>query len=334
MKIGFLRYEKDPPVMARYLFALASRYGAEFFCFRPESVDVKNKKITGTFLEKGGYVERETEYPDVIDDVYSFNRKHKDLYEHLEKFCVFTFTNLGGKIKVDAILRENREAERYLIETFQYKDVDIGDVLQKYKKVIIKPVRGKPGRSVYRLHKEGGAYALQLRDEICRLSPAQFNEYYAKCFCDSYLVQRYVSSRTNAGNPFDLRIHVRRGEDGEWVLVKIYPRIGNVNQIVSNLAQGGSAGDIKEFLFEEFGSDWKKYYDELVTLSVTIPQLMQNKYDKMIDALGIDVGIDRENENELKIFEVNTFPGAKNFPFEVAEVMMQYYLFLGENIKK
>jgi len=328
MKIGFLRYDKKPPKRARCLFALASLYNVDFFYFRPECVDMQNKKIKGTFFENGGYVERETDYPDIIDDIYSFQYNYRRLYSHLSEYCIFTYVRLGEKSKVYDILSENENCRRYLIDTFSYDDVDIDEILNKYSKVIIKPTGGNKGNNIYRLHKEDDLYVLQLKNEITKLSPTEFNKKYTYIFSYEYLIQQYIYSKTNAGNPFDIRVDVRRGKNGKWKLLKLRPRIGNINVIVSNISQGGSTAAIKDFLPNEFGNDWETVYDGLTTIANIIPPIIQNKYKQIIDALGIDVGIDRDNNNELKIFEINTFPGSTSFDFEVAELSIHFYDFL------
>jgi len=258
--------------------------------------------------------------------------KYKELYNHLSNYCFFTFTRIKGKSKLFDILGGNEEGKRYLIETFKYEDVLIDDVLEKYRKVIVKPIKGRQGREIYKINKEGDFYVVQLKNEIRRLSEADFSKQYSDIFPDSYIIQRYVHSQTNAGNPFDIRIYAGRSKNGEWKLVKLLPRIGNINVVTSNISQGGSICKIKDFLQYEFEDDWKRIYNNLVSIFNTVPDLVQNKYEKIIDALGIDTGIDRGNNSELKIFEVNTFPGSSTFEFEAAEAKIQYYVYLSETL--
>jgi capsid portal protein len=40
------------------------------------------------------------------------------------------------------------------------------------------------------------------------------------------LMQKYIPSRTNTGEPFDIRLHLQKDGSGKWVNTLIYPKIG------------------------------------------------------------------------------------------------------------
>jgi len=330
LRIGFLGYQTRPTARARCLFALASLYDVEFFYFSPECVDMENRRINATFSRKGEYYRREVDYPDIIDDVAGLDTTHKELYNHLRANSLLTYTPLGGKSEVYDILQASEESLKYCVETFSYEQVDIDDILDRYKKVIIKPIFSNKGVNIYRLRKENRYYMLELLDKEYKLSPEQYKEQYARIFTGSYIVQRYIHSRTNAGCQFDIRVDVRRGRDAKWQVVKVYPQIGVAGVVNSNIVRGGTTTEIEYFLPYEFGENWENVYRGLLRLGREIPPVIQRNYDRLIDAVGIDVGIDRWNNNELKIFEVNTNPWALPFQFEAAESSLHYYQYLAK----
>ena len=331
--IGFCRQSADlnSEPNARCMFALASQYNICFFYFTPKAIDVKRKTIQGIFWENGEYVEKETAYPDIVDDHFNgeFKSKYLEVYNELSQSCYLIYKYLGSKAKIHKYLAKSGLAN-YLIETYNYENANIDELIDNYKQIIIKPNNGSKGNNIYRLGKENDLYILQIDDMQHQLTIEDFKSEYSARFTSDYIVQPYIKSVTNAGNPFDIRIDVRRGKDGKWTMLKMYPRIGNKKLITSNLAQGGYIADIKDFLRSEFGDNDKKVYNELVEISKNLPSIIQKNYSREIDSLGIDVGVNRIN-NELKFFEINSFPGNKYFYFEAAEVKIQYYEYLIKN---
>ena len=329
MRIGFLRYDKRPGRIARGLFAFTSLLKVDYFYFTPDRVDVENKIIRGLFFKNGKLVERETPYPDIVDDIYYFRYQSPALFRELSAYCAFVFTPLMGKAKVYELLRSNENTAAYLIETLKYSDCDIDDILLKHKSVILKPDMGNHGDNLYKLHKEKDNYILQKETELLKIAPEDYRAQYVPLFTKNYVLQPYIRSRTNFDIPFHIRIHIRRGRRGEWGTRKIYPRIGKMGALASNLERGGgSTAEIGDFLPYELGAGWKKTYDKLVEISEIIPEVIQSGYNTLVDALGIDIGINREVDNEPKIFEVNAFPEVKGFELEACEAMARYYRFL------
>lgn len=47
----------------------------------------------------------------------------------------------------------------------------------------------------------------------------------------SYIIQKYIHTRTKADEPYHFRAHVQKNGEGKWQLTHIYPRIGSKKQI-------------------------------------------------------------------------------------------------------
>lgn len=151
-------------------------------------------------------------------------------------------------------------------------------------------------------------------------------------FKRKYLIQPYIRSLTKGNLPYDIRIHVRRGENAEWKVVKIYPRIGLADGIVSNISQGGYITKLDNFLKVNFGDEYLKIKSRLFKFASEFPDYFQKGYDNyLIDALGIDIGIDENNK--FWIFEVNSYPGSTFFELESQLVAMSYARYLAEKHK-
>jgi UDP-N-acetylmuramoyl-tripeptide--D-alanyl-D-alanine ligase len=162
------------------------------------------------------------------------------------------------------------------------------------------------------------------------MTPGKFKNEYARDFKEQdYIVQPYVNSTTKEGNPFDIRIHVARGRGGKWDLVLCYALVGNKDGIVSNYTKGsGRYPNLPGFLELQFGEDWKNINKEIWRIIKTFPPELQKKRPKPIERITIDAAINRDNNNEIKFFEVDTEPNLTFWHFETAEASMHFYMYL------
>ena len=335
MKVGYLRYGKNSGPRMRCLSMFANMHDVDFFYFNPERIDRERKIIKGLFFDKktGNFVEKETTYPDIIDDQPTFRIKYPELFKDLLPKSFFLFTSLNGKNFIYKTLAQNGYS-KYLIETYNYKDIELDDVLRKHGKLVIKPNRSGGGQNIYKLSSDNDFYYLHFEHNVEKMTPSEFKEKYDSKFRNIYIVQNYIDSTTKQGNPFDVRVNARRGKNGAWSLRKMFVRIGSSSGVVSNIATGGSIGYyVNKFLLAEFGNDWRNIYDELLTIGKVMPDVMQRGYKDKLDDLGFDVAINRSN-NELKFFEVNTFTDPITYNLEALEARFEYYMYLYKNIKE
>jgi len=338
MKVGYVMQDTENygrECMARCLFALAEQYDIEFFSFKLDKIDTESRTITGLFWDNGGFIEKETAYPDIVDDIITFRVLHKKMYQDILQDSLFVYTPLGGKEKQKEILL-NSSFSDYVPETRNYSEIDIDHYLNEYDPVIIKPISGSHGSEITKLSRVDSDYLIQYKHITEQLSTGEYNNQYHDKFSrpGRYIVQQYVDSTTKQGNPFDIRIDVRRDKNGQWQLNRLLPRIGNIKGVVSNISKGGFVSlEIDSFLEVEYDSGWNAIYDELVYISEKLPDTIQKEYENMIGAFGIDIGIDR-NTNKLSIFEINSNPGFKSYILEASEFQAQYYSFLYNNLQK
>ena len=332
MSVGYLRYynKKNPGPKLRAMFAVASMYDIDFFHFSPKDVDVEKKLINGLFWDKESskYIRKEVPYPDIVDDQFSFRNKDKEMYKELSSHCYMTYMPLGTKTGVFKKI-DTTPFSKYLIKTHHFRDMDMEGILVG-EKFIVKPDNGGRGENVYKLEKvEEDKFSLHYASEEKFFTFDQLKENFFETFKTRYIMQPFLDSTTIEKNPFDIRMHIRRGKKGLWDTHLIYPRIGSSAGIVSNVATGGAVSlNHKAFLKQQFGSDWERIYKELDFIAETFPGTLQKKYKKLIDSLALDVGIDRARGNELKFFEVNTYPGVQTYPFHSSEASVQFYLYL------
>jgi len=320
------KYEKRPDWMhAANAFALM--HGIELFHFTEDKIDFGDKSILGEFwdVEHACFVEKRTPFPDIIQD-NRFKTSPKVRLRLRKSGVILTWTSLGGKIKIDKILRES-SIKKYLIDTFNYDDINIADTIDQYKEVIIKPLDASLGAGVYKLSKSNNnSYIMHTNHEEKEIACEDFKEYDGLFRGKQYIVQEYVDSRTTSGNPFDIKVYlIRSGKDGSWKQLNPLPRLGSPLGVISNVAAGGNALHfLDKFLEEEFGENWLEVKQEMQELIEKLPEALQNGYTNPLNSLGLDIGFDKRT-NKPKLFEVNGTINLTPYKMEMCAEQMHLY---------
>jgi hypothetical protein len=113
----------------------------------------------------------------------------------------------------------------------------------------------------------------------------------------------------------------------KWQTVRIYARIGTGSTIASNIGLGGAFANSTSFIENQYGDRAEAILRSLRELARDLPMRFQKLYpDRLIDALGFDLGIDEYGRPWL--FEVNSYPGSQMFTLEASIVKVQFALHL------
>lgn len=308
IRVGKMRKSKELSKWGGTASAFALMHGIELFHFTEDKIDLENKAILGEFwdVDKSCFVEKVVSFPHIIDD-HRFWPSKKMRRALLKSNVTLTWVDLGDKTKVNEILRGS-SVDEYLIDTFDYADVDISEIIEQYNEVIIKPRGARSGKGIYKLSKLNDIYILHNGHEKVELSFQDFSEYDRMFKEGNFIVQEYINSCTKAGNPFDVKVYlIRSGKDGSWNSLQYLPRLGSPLGVVSNVA-GNEGGNVllytNKFFQEEFGEDWKKVKYEMSKLVVRAPKILQKGYKRTLNTLSLDIGFDKKT-NTPKLFEVN-----------------------------
>ena len=330
----------------RALNAFSLMHGIDFFIFSLSGVNTETKTIMGHFwdCETQRYVVKETRYPDVFDgSMYvapeEYRKARKDLFANSVPF----FSQLSFKNKSDCQkLLATFVSPEMLIRNCRYNSDERDEFIKSRGVVFLKPNSKLKGKGCGILMYENGNYLLHTgsgkqnftADEFAKFGDANFKE-------QNILVQEYVDSTTKEGVPFDVRVRcVREGAD-KW-RVWTLARIGASGGVASNLSAGGECQIlIKLFLAKQFGEqEGERIHNELVEFSKTFPQQLQKAWEskhagRKLCIFGADVGINRVDNNRLKIFEINGNPNyVRGFEEVDAEARVKTYKWLCEEARK
>jgi hypothetical protein len=337
--IGMLHHRADPnKVKKAYAYAAAAKAeGVDFFYFTPGRVNIKQQKIIGKVYENGQWIEKEFPFPDVIYNAsYPVSDKAEQIIDYLFDRIPFTSHSIGDKISVYNRINKAKKFNQYLIPFHKLTDVQVFlNMINRYKKVIIKPLSGHQGGGVVLIEKYGSHYNMNAAELQSSINEKQLIEWIShKIQEKDYLVQQFITSQTKSGHVFDFRLHVQKNGDGKWVITSIYPRIGRLGTITSNMGSGGYSTYLEIFLKTEFGDSWYDIQRYLEQFAITFSNHFDSLYGNKLDELGIDVGID-ENQ-KLWLFEVNWRPGPPNIfnvELDVAKNTILYAKYLADRNK-
>ncbi|MBC8718519.1 YheC/YheD family protein [Ochrobactrum sp. Marseille-Q0166] len=325
--IGLMRAKGRPGPRTLATAHVAAAQGIALYFFTPSDVNIVENTINALKFEHGKWVNKRIGFPHIIDNDEG-SRSAADVWKTLERQSTMTTIMLGGKA---ITLQKLRDAN--IFSDMIIPDLCVGDpdttlaFIDEHRDVVFKPVRGAQGNAVSLVSLESGIYNIQLGADKQTVSVDDIKDFIARTFpAHRYIAQKYIHSRTPSGLPFDVRLHLQRGEGGAWKTTKIYARIGQGKTITSNIAGGGSIADGRIFIDGQFGVRARAVWQTLTNIAHEFPEKFQALYDKQIDAIGLDLGLDKHGKPWL--FEINSYPGTKFFEFDEALIRVGYLKYL------
>lgn len=334
MIVGFMRNFRKPSYLAK-LVAVVSKYqGIELIYLRPSDVNVKKGTVNGRMFIDNSWVSVEVPLPKFIDiSPYCFKQKNRKIIEYLRKNTILSDNRIVrmNKEELQNELKKDKQFSHLVIPTIKVHNFnDIESFLEKYNKVVLKPISGQFGVGIYVLKKKGDSYILVHQDKETEISHTELISFFdERIKSKSYILQRYIASKSLQGHPFDCRINVEKNGEGKWVIAKKFIRIGIGQRIVSNISQGGGVSRTKPFLKANYGTKWREIEDNLNKIAETLPYKIEKLRKTKLMTLGIDIGID--TDGRLYLFETNSAPGTTQLRSEAALLRSQYYRYVLEN---
>lgn len=318
---------------------MAKHFNIEMAFFHAEDIDFEKKTVNAIIVENNRRTKKIIPLPKIIDnDIRLFRGEIGKSVQTLRDYCHFIRPVDGmTKQRFYDTLTEDGRFKEFLIETHPLDNFkQFFQLLKQYTDVVLKPLHGVGGKGVSRLTVKDGQYVVNLKNEKIFLESSDaLSKFYEENFSKvRYILQPHINSRTCQGNPFDIRVHARRGVDGKFKTIS-YPRIGNAAGVVSNLATGGYISPLDSFLKAEFGDDYEIVQDKLTTFANTFPDYYQSFFPDTIFDMGIDVGIQKRGDTyELKLFEAYIQPGTAYIEVEDALNCLEYYRYIAQQLSK
>ncbi|SCW46975.1 YheC/D like ATP-grasp [Paenibacillus tianmuensis] len=111
-------------------------------------------------------------------------------------------------------------------------------LISKYRRVILKPVRGSRGRGIIQVSSIGGhTYALHFENVKINIQGKENTYKYIqkKIGSTRYMIQRRIARPTIGGCPFDMRVIIQRKENSrKWKVTAKIAKVAGRGYVVSN----------------------------------------------------------------------------------------------------
>ncbi len=205
--------------------------------------------------------------------------------------------------------------------------------------VVLKPLTGSGGRGVLRLSMAAdGAITARGRDRENRIVNRKFEQtpkrlrqapQSAVAACLRWirqtlgpvplLMQPFYKLETRDGRPFDMRAFVRKqfvnkSNNKAWQTIGYAVRVGESGGLTSNLAGGGVALTLQEFMKHHYTNtnrlQTKRLIERMNAISRRIAQIAERRFGTLFE-LGIDFAL--TESGQLYVLEVNGKPGRSAF---------------------
>ncbi|MCR2822712.1 YheC/YheD family protein [Lederbergia panacisoli] len=222
------------------------------------------------------------------------------------------------------LLSENQLTANYIPETKIYSVENFKEFLERYEFVYIKHERGGQGKGIFKAYKEdNGNYRINgftLKGEPLNISITLIDDFSLENYSTgfglngAFIIQEGINSITLNGDPLIIRTHIQKLK-GSWIVSGMFANISTDETFESgivNINQGAHALGISELLSKHLGMNAKEknaFIRTIKKISIMAAELVYLEFPCL--EYGIDFGI-KSNEVPV-IFEVNTFPGIRNF---------------------
>lgn len=277
----------------------SKKQNTKIIFFSSKDIDFERKKIYGEVFNKGKWERIETDFPDVINNIGPTSKHQQSITERkLRRMVPFTTFGVGNKFFLPKVMVKHRRFTELLVPFKMVTEKEIVyDYLKNEQIAVLKPIIGARGERIYFVQKKGNRFTVSEHRQEKIYNKDKFDEWIRNTLLRkkfSYIIQRYVECKTKEGEPYDIRAHVQKNNEGKWVITKIYPRIGSKYSILSNISLGGRTKDLKTFLKKQFGNTTGKiYYEKLNKLSLELTEYLDRIHNFALDELGLDLAIDK-----------------------------------------
>lgn len=200
----------------------------------------------------------------------------------------------------------------YLPHTVLYRTYrDIRNMLQRYGRIIVKPVSGLKGRKIVKISLEDGGMVFRYREDgknqkVVLDKASDINKFIESRFnSGKYLLQQVIDLLEYDGSIMDFRCALQKDQSNNWVCNAVIGRFGDKDSIVSNVSSGGTTYKGSDLLKKVFclpEENINEIEGRMESLAVRIAATL-DEFGVNCGTLGLDIGMD--NAGRLWLIEIN-----------------------------
>lgn len=309
----------------------SQKQNTELIFFTSRDVDFDKREISADIYKDDKWEKITTSFPDVVNNNSAGKRSHID--RKLRREIPFTSFYVGNKFTLPKRIVQYRKYAELLVPFKVCKnESEIHQFIEKYNKVVFKAISGNRGEDIYFVTKKNSRYLVLEHKKERIYNRSAFDNWLETIILaekNSYIIQRYVHTRTKNDEPYHIRAHVQKNGNGEWVLTHIYPRVGNKKSNLSNVATDGRVEDLHTFMIDEYGDEGEKYEQDILRLSLELAHHLDKLHGLVLNELGIDLAIDETGRYWMH--EANNGPQTAYHEEKRAVNTIAYAKYLAEN---
>lgn len=317
--IGLLLSEKDEKLTTSFLnkkmiyIREYSKLHGAVVVFALNKIDMINRLIEGYCYNpaNSSWQRGIFPYPAAIYRTIGLGDKWKNHFLSAIGDKIFN-NHYFGKWQMYQWFSQDSAINPYIPHTVLYESPqDVLDLLERFKKIYIKPVAGLRGRRIVRVSTENKMFVFEYREQGVNCQAAfenlsEVSEFIQKRFNPGrYLIQQAIDLIEYQGGIIDFRCVLQKNQANKWVCNAIVGRKGEKGSIVSNITNGGAAFPVVDILEKVIPSSPENILnlkEKIQSLAIDACKEL-DEYGINCGTLGLDIGID--NQRHLWLIEIN-----------------------------
>jgi len=244
------------------------------------------------------------------------------LFKLARKTMLFNGFNRYSKHRIHQMLIKNPELRKFMPHTVKYSKANLQKLTMKYTSLYIKPSSGSIGEGILKISQvKNGMWKITLRKGQSIIKSKKSTLSFVSHFIGNkgYIIQETIPLALYKARPYDLRVSVQRGIDGNWKVTGIVGKVAAKGSHVTNVAKGGRVRPCEE-LFRESGLPVLKVKGALRKSALQIAQYLGKKIPHLAD-IGLDMGVDKNGK--VKFIEMNARD--QRIAFKKAKLFQTFY---------
>jgi glutathione synthase/RimK-type ligase-like ATP-grasp enzyme len=304
-----------------FLTQAGRRIGMPVYVILPTQINFATKTVIAyRYTLQKKWIKTRMPFPAFVYDRLSNRKNYEAEIKKLKANSSITFLGhvLGDKLTNHNLLIQHPGLAAHMPPTEPITSMQvIKNILNKHKAIVVKPIQHSLGTGVMKVASENNTHRVEGRDLRNKIFQLNFSNrrtllfWLKNQFNVKMIAQPYLEIHTSGGEPFDIRVLVQKGGNGEWGETGRAVRVGVANGLTSNLGGGGKAHAYEPFLQNYFSEEQiAKIEKEIEFIVKELPPFLESRHGRLVE-LGIDIGVDRSGQ--VWLIEVNSKPGRKSF---------------------
>ena len=232
---------------------------------------------------------------------------------------------INNKFHKNQLLMEDPQLADLIPETKLFNNINLLNLLNKYKKVVVKPSRGSLGKGIIIVTEVGvEEYELLILNKKKHITGQNTLFTYLKKQENNLIpniVQYYIPLAKVFERPIDLR-YITQRKDHEWIITGKYARVAKEGYAVTNFEYGSTILTVEEALIHSTikNLNMNELLAKLDIITLSISKCLTHYFTHHM-IWGCDLGID--DMGKIWIIEVNAAPQTKGF-LELESLVTMY----------